>query len=1168
MLNKNALKKFAIESRRELIEKIKLKAFQYGIEEGKIKKTEIESSDSVVVNGRPLSKIEKEQRKKLIDKIIEFNKQGEDGYKRVIEEVAYTWFNRFIALRFMEVNNYLPIKMRALSSSNPESIEPDLIKEALRVDLPVDKQRVYEMKMNNDLDGLFKYMIILLCNSLNKSLPFLFEKIGDYTELLFPDGLLNDGAFVRRLTDVNVIPEEDWKNVEIIGWMYQFYIAEEKDRVIKAKQRYKKEEIPYATQLFTPDWIVRYMVQNSLGRYWIESHPEHSDLKNEWEFYLENPNKEPDFEKKLAPFINRDLNVEDIKCFDPACGSGHILVYMFDVLYRIYEKCGYFKSEIPKLIIEKNLYGLDIDDRAYQLACFSVIMKGMEYNNKLLSIIEKEGIELNIASIQETNSLTNDDIVYIAGESSGENYEKTRELIEKFRDAKIYGSLIRIDEFDEEFFNKRLEHIMNNPPKDLMEEEKRKKVLELLPLLIKQAKIMTKTYDILVTNPPYIGNKFLNPLLSEFISKYYSDVKSDIFSAFIVYSFSKVKPNGQLGFMTPFVWMFIQSYEKLRHIIIYNKTISSLIQLEYSGFEEATVPICTFTLRNYYVDIRGEYIRLSDFPGAENQPIKTLEAIKNPNVSYRYTAYSKNFEKIPGMPIAYWVSEKFIINFQKGEKLGEIVPVRKGMDTGDNSKYLRLWHEVDFNKTIMINSNFKWVAYNKGGEFRKWYGNNEWVINWENDGFELKNSKANIRSQSFYFKQSITWSALTSSKLSFRYSYKNSIFDSAGSSFFPNESNMFYLLGLMNTNIMQKYAEIINPTLNYGAGSIALCPIFNSYTNKHIIDSLVKQNIEISKTDWDSFETSWDFKRHPLLIHKNGAKTIEEAFKNWSEFAEKQFYKLKANEEELNRIFIEIYGLQDELTPEVDEKDVTVRKADLERDIKSFISYAVGCMFGRYSLDQDGLVFAGGEFDYSKYKTFKPVEDNIIPVLDDVYFENDIVSRFVEFVKITFGEETLSENLDYIADVLGRKNGETAKDAIRRYFLNDFYKDHVQTYKKRPIYWLFTSGDQKVFNCLIYMHRYDKTLLSRIRVNYLHEFQDKLDIQKKLLIDIMKDDSCSKKEKKEAEKKLKNLEKKINELKKYDEILHHKADMQIEIDLDDGVAANYEKFKELLAPIK
>ncbi len=579
MLNKNALKKFAIESRRELIEKIKLKAFQYGIEEGKIKKTEIESSDSVVVNGRPLSKIEKEQRKKLIDKIIEFNKQGEDGYKRVIEEVAYTWFNRFIALRFMEVNNYLPIKMRALSSSNPESVEPDLIKEALRVDLPVDKQRVYEMKMNNDLDGLFKYMIILLCNSLNKSLPFLFEKIGDYTELLFPDGLLNDGAFVRRLTDVNIIPEEDWKNVEIIGWMYQFYIAEEKDRVFAQKTKHRKDEIPFVTQLFTPDWIVRYMVQNSLGRYWIESHPEHSDLKNEWEFYLENPNKEPDFEKKLAPFINRDLNVEDIKCFDPACGSGHILVYIFDVLYRIYEKCGYFKSEIPKLIIEKNLYGLDIDDRAYQLACFSVIMKGMEYNNKLLSIIEKEGIELNIASIQETNSLTNDDIVYIAGASSGENYEKTKEFIEKFRDAKIYGSLIKIDEFDEEFFNKRLEHIMNNPPKDLFENQRRDKVIELLPRLIKQARIMRQRYDILVTNPPYIGSKNMNEKLSGYLKEKFKDSKSDTCTAFMELDDYYLKDNGFLAMINQNSWMFLSSFENLRKKIINNRVIYSMLHL-------------------------------------------------------------------------------------------------------------------------------------------------------------------------------------------------------------------------------------------------------------------------------------------------------------------------------------------------------------------------------------------------------------------------------------------------------------------------------------------------------------------------------------------------------------------------------------------------------------
>ena len=692
-MNKNALKIFAINARKELIEKIQIKAMQYGIDKDNIKGSKIQSSDSVVINGKPLGKEEKHQREKLILKIKSINEAGEDGYNQVIEEVAYTWFNRFTALRFMEVNDYLPTRVRALSSSTG-SAEPDLIKEASNVNLPVDKQKIYEMKLNNELDGLFKYMIIAQCNDLNKSLQFMFEKIGHYTELLFPDGLLSEGAFIRKLTDIDTITEKDWKDIEIIGWLYQYYISEEKDRVIQAKKKYKKDEIPFATQLFTPDWIVRYIVQNSLGRYWVESHPEHSDLKKNWEFYLENPNPEPDFEEKLKPYINKELKVEDIKCFDPAMGSGHILVYMFDVLYEIYEKCGYMNREIPKLIIENNLYGLDIDDRAYQLACFAVIMKGMQYNNRLLRNIEKEakrtgkeGININLASIQETNNLNNDEIIYIAGENSGENYDKTKVFVELFRNAKVYGSLIRINEFDKEFFHKRLEYIKDNPAVDIMQDESRNKIIDRLPDLLKQADIMSKIYDILSTNPPYMGSKYMSSDLSEFIQNNYPETKSDTFSAFMELCMKSVKPNGHLGLLTPFVWMFISSYEKLRTYIVQNKNISSLIQLEYNAFPEACVPVATFTLRNYNIDIPGEYIKLSDFTGSENQPIKALEAVKNTNIEFRYTNNSNSFIKIPGFPIAYWVNKKVINIFQNNSNISNYFIPKFGMSVGDTERY-------------------------------------------------------------------------------------------------------------------------------------------------------------------------------------------------------------------------------------------------------------------------------------------------------------------------------------------------------------------------------------------------------------------------------------------------------------------------------------------------
>lgn len=1175
-MNKNVLQKFSIEARRELRDKVINKAFEYGIKEDEIKKGETESSDSIVVNGKALHKTQKDQRRKLIEKIESLNEQGSNGFDVVVEEVAYTWFNRLIALRFLEVNRY--IKTRAVSSEEGNNI-PDIVTEALEVsfrNVKLDENYIRNLKLSTDLNAtqdLFKYMIISQCNELHDSLPFMFEKLSDYTELLFPDGLLDESSFVKKMTDTEYIPEEDWEQVEIIGWLYQYYIAEEKDRVIKAKKKYKKEEIPFATQLFTPKWIVKYMVQNSLGRYWLESHPEDDELKKEWEFYLENPDKEDDFEEKIAPYINKEMKVEDIKCFDPACGSGHILVYMFEVLYEIYSRVGYEAREIPKLIIENNLYGLDIDDRAYQLACFAVVMKGASYDKMLLRRIERDGIKLNIASIQETNNLNDIDIAYIAGERSGKNFDKTKKFIETFYNGKTYGSLIKVDEFDKAFFEERLEYLKNNPVEDIeMQSSKEKGVDELLDQLISQANIMIKTYDTLVTNPPYMGNGYMNKDLSSFITKSYNDVKSDVFAAFIEYCRTKTITCGQLGFLSPYVWMFISSYENLRKNIINNSSISSLIQLEYNAFPEACVPVCTFTLRNYSCSIEGEYIDLSEFKGSENQDKMTLSAISNPSVNYRHRMFTNAFKAIDGNPIAYWATKNDINIFENSKKLGDTHDVKKGMDTGKNDLYLRFWHEVSYCKMGIgltqgletIERGVKWVPYNKGGEFRKWYGNNDYLVNWENDGQELKLSTANLRSKHLYFKDSITWSALTSSKTSFRFSDQGALFDSAGSSIFLHKADDYmYVLGLMNTKVIYNFLKMLNPTLNYGAGTVAKSPyIIKKSTD---IDNLVVESIKISKNDWDCFENSWNFKKHPLLKFMDN-DSVENSFKKWSKYSIEEFKKLKFNEEQLNKIFIEIYGLQDELNPEVDDKDVTIRLADRERDIKSFISYAVGCMLGRYSLDQEGLVYAGGEFDSFKYTTFKADEDNIIPILDENYFEDDIANRFIEFVQVTFGEESLNENLDYIAETLGKKSGESSKDTIRRYFLNDFYKDHVQTYKKRPIYWLVTSGKQKAFNGLIYMHRYDKNTLSRIRTDYVHPLQNKLEVEKSRAEEDLSF-ATKASERNPINRKITNIEKQIDELKKFEELLHDYADKQIEIDLDDGVVHNYGLFKGLLGKI-
>lgn len=1157
-MNKTALKNFAVNARNELREKITVKALQLGISEDRVKKADIQSSDAIYIDGKQLDKDEKNQRDALIARIDKI------GFNQVMEEVAYTWFNRFTALRFMEVNNYLPTKIRVLSSSNSGSFEPDIVQEALNVDLDVDKEYVYDLKLNNKSEELFKYLIIKQCNSLKPFLPFMFQKIADYTELLFPDGLLAEGSFLSQMTDTDVFSEGDWADVEIIGWLYQYFIAEEKERVIKAKAKYKTEEIPFATQLFTPDWIVRYMVQNSLGRYWVESHPEDRELLQEWEFYLENPNPEPDFEEKLAPYINKELEVEEIKFFDPAMGSGHILVYAFDLFFEIYSKCGYMEREIPRLIIENNLYGLDIDDRAYQLACFSVVMKAMQYNGRFFRSIEREGLTLNLASIQETNDLNEEDIAYIAGEQSGRNFENTKKFIEQFQDANTIGSLIQINEFDKGFLSDRLEYIQNNPASDMFEDESRRKVVNLLPQLFRQSEILVRVYDVLVTNPPYMGSKYMNKALTDYIKNNYPETKSDTFSAFMQFCINRVTSKGHLGFLTPFVWMFISSYEKLREYIVLNKNISSLIQLEYNAFPEACVPVSGFTLRNYNVELSGEYIKLSDFTGSENQPLRTLEAIQNPNVSYRYQVTSNNFSKINGLPIAYWVSDAVRENFYKNSSIYSISTSASQNVTGNNNKYVRFFWEV--NNSIIGEGN-RWIFYAKGGGYRKWYGNLIDVVDWSHEAREAYRTghASQIIPKEYWYRKGLTWGLISSALPSFRILPEGSTFDKGGSSIFINNNEKYnYVLGFLNSKIALELLKCLNITLNFQVKDVRNLPIV--FQSEETISSLVEEIVKTSRNDWDSYETSWDFQKHPLFIYKQGTNKIEEAFNNWNGFAEEQFYQLKNNEEELNKMFIEIYGLQEEMTPDISESSVTIRKAEKERDIKSFISYAVGCMFGRYSLDEEGLVFAGGKFEPEAYQTFKADKDNILPMLSGAYFEDDIVSRFVEFVKVTFGEATLQQNLDFIADTLGKKSGETAKETIRRYFVNDFFKDHVQVYKKRPIYWMFTSGKQKAFNCLIYMHRYDKSTLSRIRTDYLHELQNRLFAEKKGLLSIIEGDSTVK-EISNAKKELKVLDKKIEELKAYDELLHHLADKQIEMDLDDGVATNYEMFKGLLAKI-
>lgn len=1187
-LNKTLLKKFAVEARNELREKVALKASIYGITlelSDKDRKTKSEEgflkNEDVVISfnneERTLSKEEASQRTALIKKIQMINSEDRDGFNEVIEEVAYTWFNRFVALRYMEVNRYLPSRINVLASKDNTNT-PEILSEAMNVNLPIDKDLVYKLKMENKNEDLYRYLVELQCGALNKALPFMFEEVGHYTELLFPAGIISS-KFFRTLVDTESITEEAWSNVEIIGWLYQYYISEEKDRVIKAKKKYKKNEIPFATQLFTPDWIVRYMVQNSLGRYWIESHKEDEDLKENWEFYLENQEKEPDFDEKIAPYINKDLEVEDIKCFDPACGSGHILVYMFDVLHEIYTRCGYSKGDIPMLIIEKNLYGLDIDTRAYQLACFAVIMKGMEYDKLLLRKIEREVdrrgkyIDLNIACVKETNILFEDknttlheNIAFLAKEESGEIYDKVKAFVESLKNANTFGSLTKIEGFDKEFLESRLEEIENSPGTDLFENKLTENWKIILEDLIKQSNIMEKTYDVLVTNPPYMGNRYMNVELSNFIKNNYRETKSDLFSAFVEYCLSKVVLRGHIAMITPFVWMFIGSYEKLRETIINKKSISSLIELEYNSFPEACVPVCTFTIRNIKISTSGEYIKLSDFPGANIQETKVLEAIKN-NVEYRYSRKTEFFDNIPGKTIGYWISEKLVRILEKSDKLIKYIDATGSQNkTADNDKYLRRIWEINYSDI-----NKKWALYTKGGAYRKWYGNLQYVVRWDEEAraYYNNNKTSNMLPREYWFRKGITYNGISNRGFSARYA-NNAIYDMKGPTMHVVDDNKYnYLLGLLNTNIINEIMYVYNPTLSYQKKDVDNLPIIFSNESKELndINELVIQNIEISKEDWDMQDTSLEFKKNYLFKFK--VPSIYKAIELYNNLIEERITTLTNNEYKLNEIFEKIYGLENSIKKHTDKEIATIRNLDNDRDIKEFLSYFIGCLFGRYSLDKDGLIFAGGDFDINQYSEFIPDNNNIIPVLnsDIRYFENDVMGRFEEFLKVAFSEEYLGENIDFIAEAIGKKANESSKETIRKYFANKFFEDHCKMYKKGPIYWQFTSGKSKAFSCLVYQHRIDKNLLSKMRIDYVQPLQNKLEIEQKDLIDILESDATAK-DKRDAKNKLKLVEKQIDELKVFHEKLRHMADKQIEIDLDDGVVYNHSLFGDLVAKIK
>jgi len=1206
-MNKAALKSYAPAARLEFIQAVTDRAKALGLSAKAIEPMDVRG-DVAIIAGQAFPKAVAKLRAELELQI------RIKGFEQLMEEVAYTWFNRFCALRFMEVHDYLDHGYRVLSNPSGSDI-PEILEKATSVDLPgLDKGLVADLRLAGNKDAeLYRVLLMAQCNALYAVMPMLFEKVGDATELLMPENLLQTNSPVRKL--VAAIHEEDWQEIEILGWLYQFYISEKKDQVIG--KVVKSEDIPAATQLFTPNWIVKYMVQNTLGRSWMMTYPD-STLKDGMEFYITPAEQAPEVQAQLDAITPGELNPEELTLLDPACGSGHILVEAYDLFKAIYLERGYRPRDIPRLILEKNLYGLDIDDRAVQLARFALLMKARGDDRRILD--SENPVRLNVLAFQNSKGLDIEQITatllkertksLTGGQhqlsfvpqparqlplTTTEKPEVTPEelyaLLHVFEHAKTFGSLLRIHDKLKAALP-RLEKLLDKASR--ADGMSAMYAAKLMPL-VRQAQFLARDYDCVVANPPYMGNKGQNPQFKTFLKDNYEDVKSDLFSAFVVRNFELSKPNGQLGFMSPFVWMFISSYEKLRTFIIEQKSITSLIQLEYSGFDGATVPICSYTLANVPMPkFKGGYVRLSDFKGAENQAPKTLEAVKNSQCGWFYTALAADFAKIPGNPIAYWLNSTILKKFSDENSIGTNFIVRGGMTTADNEKFVRLWHEVIFNNTSLNTNNteIKWHPYNKGGEYRKWFGNRYWVVYWENEGEAIKSTgKASVRSEELYFKEMVGWTDVTSfSQLGVRYYGNGFIFDASGPAIFAaGNIELLPVLGFLGSKIASIILQALNPTLHVQAGNIASLPWIklNGNTNSRITE-VVASLVQIAAFDWDSHETSWNFTQHPIVDKNLRQSRLSETYAKFSSLCRSKIQEMFRLEEENNRIFIDIYGLQNQLTLDVpaneitltcnpayrhglgktDEEYETLQRADTMREL---ISYAIGCMMGRYSLDEPGLIYAhaGNEgFDPSRYAAFPADEDGIIPVMDGEWFDDDATVRFVDFVRTVWPAETLDENLNFVADSLDPKKGETPVETIRRFISTNFFKNyHLKIYKKRPIYWLFSSGKHKAFEGLVYLHRYNANTLPRMRAMYVTPLQGKFNAR----IEYLKkeiDAAPSTAARKQLQKELDTMTKKQQELRTFDELLRHYADQRITLDLDDGVKVNYGKFGGLLAEVK
>ena len=1157
-MDKNAIKKYAVWARRELIERVSQRGMIYGITAKDAGDPNAES-----VNGHLLSQAEKRQRQALIRNI------RTKGYEQVMEEVAYTWFNRFAALRFMEVNGYLPSHIRVFTNDAGE-FKPQILAEAIHLELDgLDMNKVYELESANKSEELFKYLLIVQCNALNSILPGMFQRIEDYTELLLPDYLLREGSVIERM--VTTIPENDWTDqVQIIGWLYQYYNTEPKDKVfadLKKNIKITKENIPAATQLFTPDWIVHYMVENSLGRLWLEGHP-NDTLKSEWKYYLDEAEQEPDVQAQLAT-IRKEyaaLKPEEIRVIDPCMGSGHILCVLFDVLVRIYEDYGYTAREAAAKIVENNLWGLDIDERAAQLSYFAVMIKARQYDRRFFT----RKVQPHVYAIQESNSIEPQCIEYFC---KGNPEIKTAMdiVLADMYDAKNFGFILKVHNINYNILYERFEEIKEERIPNLYTVQ----VLEKLMPLVEISQALSQRYHVISTNPPYMGKNGMNDKLTGYIKKEYNDIKIDLYACCLRKALHQTLDKGFISMITMETWMFLSSLETLRKEILNSYTILCLNHMPYLGKGGTSLGISfgtsAFCIRkapstNYIANYMCTRYYETDDEGVP---------ISYPVINERYgPKKSASFEAVPGGQIAYWASSKLLQAFKDGDDILKYVDSFQGIITGDNDRFLRLWYEVDQHKLALDYHSIKdvpiqekyWIPYNKGGDFKKWYGNQDYVVNWTNGPDDKTRGKKAF--ESYYLREYVSWSYITSSTLATRYFPAGFLWDVHGSGIFDKSDMLYYLQGLIGSRVGMALLKVINSTISFQVENIVQIPVIVDKELKPRIDEKVKRNVEIAKEDWDSDEVSWHFLRSPLLTY-NTSGLIADAISAWSEHLRRNADETAMNEKAITDLFAHVYGISDEELSYVEDRDVTVKLPDTTRDIKYFISYAVGCIMGRYSLDKPGLVFAGGEWDENAYRSFVPDKDGILPICDDEYFEDDIVGSFVNFVETAFGYAHLEENLQFIANALGGHGA--SRDIIRRYFINDFYNDHCAMYSitgsgRRPIYWLFDSGKKNGFKCLIYMHRYQPDTIARIRTDYVHEQQSRYrtaiaDLEQRI-------NGASASERVKLSKQLAKLQAQAEEIRIYEEKIHHLADQMIKIDLDDGVKHNYEIFQDVLAKIK